>query len=102
YQWPGGTLFVKHFDLVTNEQTQERRRLETRLLILDESGTNGYGVTYKWRDDNLDADLLATGLDEEIEIVGADGRKRTQTWHYPSQEECLQCHTVKSGFVLGP
>lgn len=102
YQWPGGSLFIKHFDLVTNEQTQQRRRLETRLLVLDSSGANGYGVTYKWRDDNLDADLLTSGLDEEIEIVGSDGRTRTQTWHYPSQEECLQCHTVKSGFVLGP
>ncbi len=102
YHWPGGALFVKHFELVTNEKTQQRRRLETRLLVLDSSGANGYGVTYKWRNDNLDADLLISGLDEEIEIVGSDGQTRTQTWHYPSQKECLQCHTVKSGFVLGP
>lgn len=102
FQWPGGTLFIKHFDLVTNEQTQQRRRLETRLLLVDSTGANGYGVTYKWRDDGLEADLLASGLDEEVEIVDADGHTRMQTWHYPSQEECLQCHTVKSGFVLGP
>lgn len=102
YQWPGGALFVKHFDLVTNEQTRQRRRLETRLLVLDSTGANGYGVTYKWREDNRDADLLTSGLDEEIEIVGADGRTHTQTWHYPSQQECLQCHTEKSDFVLGP
>lgn len=102
YRWPGGSMFVKHFDLVINEQTQKRRRLETRLLVVDSSGENGYGVTYRWRDDNRDADLLISGLDEEIEIVGSDGQTRMQTWHYPSQQECLQCHTVKSGFVLGP
>ncbi|WP_158222720.1 PQQ-dependent sugar dehydrogenase [Rhodopirellula sp. MGV] len=101
YQWPGGTMFIKHFELVVNESTKQKRRLETRVLVVDETGY-GYGVTYKWRGDNADADLLTEGLDEEIEIVGKDGQTRQQTWHYPSQQECLQCHTVKSGFVLGP
>ena len=101
YQWPGGTVFVKHFELVTNEQTKAKRRLETRLLVLDPSGGNGYGVTYKWRSDESGAELLTSGLDEQIDVIGKDGRIRSQVWHYPSQEECLQCHTTKSGFVLG-
>lgn len=102
FHWPDGAMFVKHFDLVTNEQTQQRRRLETRVLVVNTSGTNGYGVTYKWREDGRDADLLTEGLDEAIKIVGVNGQTRTQIWHYPSQAECLQCHTEKSGFVLGP
>ncbi|MCA9237722.1 MAG: RICIN domain-containing protein [Planctomycetales bacterium] len=102
YRWPGGSIFVKHFDLTVNEQTNEQRRVETRVLVLDQTGRNGYGVTYKWRDDHSDADLLPAELDEQIEVVGADGTSRRQTWHYPSRQECLQCHTQKSGFVLGP
>ncbi len=45
---------------------------------------------------------LAGGLDQVIPIATIGGGTRTQTWHYPSQGECLTCHTSYSGFVLGP
>jgi uncharacterized repeat protein (TIGR03806 family) len=103
FTWPGGTVLMKHFDLTVNEATGATRRLETRLLVLDASGGNGYGVTYKWRADNSDADLLvAGGQDETITITNAGGGTRTQVWHYPSRDQCLQCHTANAGFVLGP
>src|SRR5690348_4488327 len=79
WTFPNGTVFVKEFDLVVNEQTQQTKRLETRLLVQDEFGAV-YGVTYKWRDDNSDADLLPGGSDEDIPIVQADGTTRIQTW----------------------
>lgn len=102
YTWPGGTVFIKHFELVTNEVTQAKRRLETRVLVLDATGGNGYGVTYKWRGDNSEADLVTgAGQDESITITTSSG-SRTQVWHYPSRDQCLQCHTTTSGFVLGP
>ena len=59
-----------------------------------------YGVTYKWRGDNSEADLLATGLDENIAITNSTG-VRTQVWHYPSSTECLICHTPAANYVLG-
>ena len=103
YAWPGGTILVKHFELVTNESTGAKKRLETRVLVLDGAGTNGYGVTYKWRADNSDADLVAdAGQDEVITITAAGGGTRTQSWRYPARSQCLQCHTTTSGFVLGP
>jgi uncharacterized repeat protein (TIGR03806 family) len=104
FAYPSGTVFVKHFELGTNDTNPGiRRRLETRLLVITSASPNdGYGLTYKWRADNSEADLIAsTGLDEPITITTATGT-RTQTWHYPSRNECLQCHLTNAGFVLGP
>ena len=103
YIWPGGTIFVKHFELTVNEATNVRRRLETRVLVLDSAGSNGYGVTYRWNTAGSEATLVAAeGEDETISIAQAGGGTRTQSWRYPSRGQCLQCHTQNAGFVLGP
>jgi uncharacterized repeat protein (TIGR03806 family) len=100
WTFPKGTVFVKHFELATNEsRPHETRRLETRLLVCDSTGSV-YGVTYKWRPDNSDADLLTTNLSESIAIKTPTGSK-TQTWYYPSRQDCRTCHTDKAGGVLG-
>ncbi len=98
--FPRGTVFVKNFSLRTNENDpRSRRRLETRLLVCDETG-GVYGVVYKWRADGSDADLLAGDLTEAIPIQTSAG-VRTQMWYYPSRADCLTCHTPGAGFVLG-
>jgi len=98
--FPAGTVFVKTFELPIDERHPEmKRRLETRLLVLDAEG-GVYGATYKWRADNRDADLLATNLSEDIVVQTAGGPRR-QTWYYPSRQDCLTCHTARAGLVLG-
>jgi uncharacterized repeat protein (TIGR03806 family) len=102
-QWtfPAGTVFVKNFDLPTDATNPSaKRRLETRLLVRDSAG-GVYGVTYKWRADESDADLLPGSLSEQISIKTATGESRRQTWYYPSRKDCTTCHTAGAGGVLG-
>ena len=101
WEYPVGTVLIKHFELATNEQNPAiRTRLETRFTVKSKDGS-WYGVTYKWRPDGSDADLLLDGLIENVTITTASGGTRTQPWTYPSRTECLQCHNNASTQVLG-
>lgn len=70
WTFPAGSVWVKHFELSTNELNPElRRRLETRLLVRD---TNNYvyGASYRWRPDYSDADIVYGAVSEDITITG--------------------------------
>ena len=85
--FPAGTVLVKNFELPTDATNPSaKRRLETRLLVRDSAG-GVYGVTYKWRADESDADLLPTSVTEDIPIKTATGEVRHQTWYYPSRND---------------
>ncbi len=101
WTFPAGTIFVKNFDLAVNTTNPgvPLMRLETRLLVRNINGSV-YGVTYKWRPDNSDADLLTTSLSQTILVTNATGIA-SQTWYYPSPVDCLTCHTPVANYVLG-
>lgn len=102
WTFPQGTVFIKHFELQTDDNDPSvRRRLETRFIVMPESG-EPYGITYRWRPDGSDADLLPSGMNEVIDISTATGGIRQQTWSYPSRNECKICHNVNADYILGP
>lgn len=70
-------------------QTLERdgRKLETRVLLKD--GHEWAGYSYAWNAGQTDA-----------ELVPAAGRV-TDTWAFPSRQECSVCHSRQAGFLLG-
>ena len=99
WQFPTGTVWIKHFDIETNTTTHASRRLETRFIVRYTNGV--YGLTYRWMNPPTNALLVAEeGLDEPI-VINDGGNVRTQMWHYPGRGECLSCHTVAGGGALG-
>ena len=99
--FPKGTVFIKTFELPTDAADPSvKRRLETRLLVCDSAG-GVYGVVYKWRPDLSDAELLRTSQTEDVPIKSATHESRTQTWYYPSRQDCLACHNTHTSGVLG-
>ncbi|HEX5220256.1 MAG TPA: PQQ-dependent sugar dehydrogenase, partial [Verrucomicrobiae bacterium] len=100
WQFPAGTVFVKHFELDASETNSGTvHRLETRFVVRDQNG-GVYGVTYKWRADGSDADLLLGGASQDYPITTATGI-RTQHWTFPSRLDCLTCHNANAKGVLG-
>ena len=100
WTFPAGQIWIKHFDLELQRgvPASPKKRLETRFLV--KNATGAYGITYKWRADNSDADLVgAEGLDETI-TVDVGGTPTPQVWHYPSRNECMTCHTAATGHAL--
>ena len=100
WSFPAGAVWIKHFELVTNQITGDKRRLETRFIVKNTAGV--YGVTYRWDASGTNATLVPDqGIEEEIPIMTADGGSRTQRWTFPSRSACLACHSALSGGVLG-
>ena len=101
WKFPEGMVWIKHFDLERERGDSDSRiRLETRFLVKTEDAV--YGITYKWNEEQTDAELVpAEGFTETIPIIDEEGVAREQTWLYPSRGSCLTCHTPEGGYALG-
>ncbi|MEL6625392.1 MAG: LamG-like jellyroll fold domain-containing protein [Bacteroidota bacterium] len=101
WTFPQGAVLVKHFEMMMDQSNPSiTRNLETRFMLHGTDG-NYYGVTYKWRDDQSDADLLASNDLDTLQVTTPDG-PRDVLWYYPTRGECLSCHNAGRGYVLGP
>lgn len=101
WDFPEGTVFIKHFELpLTTDPDGATARLETRFFIMGKDGM-GYGLTYKWNDEGTDAFLLGGSTSKDFEIFEDGELAFTQTWNYPSREQCLSCHNSNASYILG-
>ncbi len=101
WTFPTGMVWIKHFDLPIERTNPNgpRRRIETRFLV--KTATSIYGLTYKWRDDQTEADLVGEeGTDVFFDLY-ANGKPIAQHWQYPPRYQCLQCHADVEGNSLG-
>ena len=99
WSFPPGTVFVKHFESPASAAHPQPTRLETRLLICDEMG-GVYGVSYRWRADQSDADLVTESTLARIESRNP-ASSPPRTWYFPGPADCRVCHTPTAGLVLG-
>ena len=97
WNFPVGTLFIKHFDLVSPES---RRRLETRVLVVEAPSTTAAsiaGATYVWNAARTDA--ARVDATEVMTVPDRDGHPLA--WGFPGRQDCAQCHTALNGGVIG-
>lgn len=101
WQYPKGTVFVKHFALpIDLRDPSVTRPVETRFLVHGEDGVYFY-FTYQWRADGSDADLLLAGSTSDYNVVLENGTDSVQRWTFPTRANCLECHQAGAGHVLG-
>jgi uncharacterized repeat protein (TIGR03806 family) len=85
WDFPNRSVLMKNFRVGT-------QLIETRLLMRHPDGTWG-GFTYEWNAQQTDATLVEGGADRDI----GNG----QTWRFPSEAQCLECHTNAANRALG-
>lgn len=82
---PNRTVLMKNFSVGS-------RLIETRLFMRHADGNWG-GFTYEWNAQQTDATLVRGGAVRDI----GNG----QQWIFPSESQCIQCHTTAAGGSLG-
>jgi uncharacterized repeat protein (TIGR03806 family) len=84
--FPSGTVLMKDFRVAG-------KLIETRLLMRHPDGNWG-GFSYAWNAAQSDATLVQGG---DVRDIG-----NGQRWIFPSESDCLDCHTAAANRALGP
>lgn len=84
WDFPNGSVLVKNFRLGNT-------LVETRLFMRHPDGVWA-GYSYEWNAQQTGATLVVGG--KQTTVAG-------QTWIFPSEAQCLQCHTAAAGRTLG-
>ncbi len=103
WSFADGTALIQtfSFDLEVGNPNS-KHRVETRMLTRQQGEWVGY--SYIWNDEQTDATLVdAAGTDRvfTIQDPSTSEGSREQSWHYPSREACMDCHSRAANYVLG-
>jgi uncharacterized repeat protein (TIGR03806 family) len=82
--FPNGSVLVKNFRIGA-------QLVETRLFMRHDNG-QWAGYTYEWNAQGTDATRVVGG--KAVQVAG-------QSWLFPSEAQCLVCHTAAAGRSLG-
>ena len=92
WRFPNGSAFAQTLSF-PDSSGRGRKHIETQIAHKD--GGEWRFLTYRWRDDQSDADLVdENGVDADIEVGG-----RSMPWRFASRAECTACHTQRTFFV---
>jgi uncharacterized repeat protein (TIGR03806 family) len=84
FDFPNDSVLMKHFRL-------GNQLVETRLFMRHTNG-EWAGYTYEWNAQGSDATRVVGG--KTVQVAG-------QSWLFPSESQCLLCHTSAAGRTLG-
>jgi len=84
FDFPPGSVLMKSFRL-------DGQLVETRLLMRHPDGVWA-GYTYEWNESQTAAARVTGGKTRQV---------GSRTWIYPSEGECMLCHTSVAGYSLG-
>ncbi len=91
--WPTDSVLVRTISL-------QSRRVETQILHFD--GFQWQAYSYKWNDDQSDADLVDAAGDQKLIPPAPNSPKGAtrQVWRFASRAQCLPCHNVWCNYTL--
>jgi uncharacterized repeat protein (TIGR03806 family) len=84
WEMPAGSVLRKDFRIAG-------KLIETRLLMRHPDGVWA-GYTYEWNEAETSATRIRGGKAKSID---------SQSWIFPSESQCMKCHTAAAGFSLG-
>ena len=94
--FPTGTILIKNFSYNGVVPSNERKNIETRLMIKKADGW--IFANYVWNDEQTEAVYNLDGSTVEIEWI-ENSITRTVNYRIPSGSECITCHKVYDASV---
>ena len=91
FNFPVGTILIKNFAYNGVAPENERKNIETRLMIKKDEGW--IFANYIWSDDQMEAIYNLDGANVEIEWT-ENAVTNIVNYRIPSASECITCHKV--------
>jgi uncharacterized repeat protein (TIGR03806 family) len=99
-EFPVGSILIKNFYYPDDfrKPAGEKRIIETRLLIREENGWQGY--PYVWNTEQTEAHLKVVGAETEVKFIDESGKDQVINYIVPNKNQCKSCHNQSE--VLTP